>query len=137
MERLIFVGLLFAFGCTPQKKLSKLLRKYPELVQQTDTTIYFHTTKTDTNFVFNSASNSDTFYINKTQTKIYRHYDTLRVYTPAKKDSVIITKNIVQVLPDKKGTFVETVVQFFKDILLAIFLLLLPIILLKIQWKKI
>jgi ABC-type transport system involved in multi-copper enzyme maturation permease subunit len=65
-----------------------------------DTTIYFTTNSVDTSFIFNNYSKVDTFYIAKTNTTIYRHYDTLRVETQPRIDSVIITKQIFNI--DKK-----------------------------------
>lgn len=60
-----------------------------------DTTIYFETNSADTSFVFNSTNNFDTFFIEKTNTKIFRHFDTLRIVTMPQKDSVIFTNRII------------------------------------------
>lgn len=136
MERLIFIIAFFIVACSPQKKLSKLIKKHPELVQSKDTTIYFHTSKTDTNFVFNTQSSRDTFVVENTNTKIYRHYDTLRIYTPPRVDSVVITKNIIQVLPKTKANFKTTIFEGIRVIFFALFIVLIPLISLKIQWKK-
>ena len=100
MERLIYIICFFLLSCSPAKKLSRLVDKYPHLIQNVDTTIYFTTNSVDTSFVFNNSSQIDTFYIAKTNTTIYRHFDTLRVETEPRIDSVIITKQIFNV--DKK-----------------------------------
>jgi ABC-type transport system involved in multi-copper enzyme maturation permease subunit len=100
MERLIYIICFFLLSCSPAKKLSRLVDKYPHLVQNVDTTIYFTTNSVDTSFVFNKYSQIDTFYIAKTNTTIYRHFDTLRVETEPRIDSVIITKQIFNI--DKK-----------------------------------
>ena len=71
--------MLLIVGCTPQKRLANLVSKYPYLIQDNDTTIYYQTSSVDTSFVFNKTSNSDTFYIQETQTKVYRYYDTISV----------------------------------------------------------
>ena len=97
MERVIYILCLFAFSCSPAKKLSRLVDKYPHLIQKVDTTIYFTTNSVDTSFIFNNHSKVDTFYIAKTNTTIYRHFDTLRVETQPQIDSVIITKQIFNV----------------------------------------
>lgn len=68
-----------------------------------DTTIYFETNSVDTSFVFNSTNNFDTFYIENTNTKIYRYFDTLKVITTPIKDSVIITKQVIN-LENKEST---------------------------------
>jgi len=100
MERIIYILCFFLLSCSPAKKLSRLVDKYPHLIQNVDTTIYFVTNSVDTSFIFNNYSKIDTFYIAKTNTTIYRHFDTLRVETQPRIDSVIITKQIFNV--DKK-----------------------------------
>ena len=100
MERLIYIICFFLLSCSPAKKLSRLVDKYPHLIQNVDTTIYFTTNSVDTSFIFNNYSKVDTFYIAKTNTTIYRHFDTLRVETQPRIDSVIITKQIFNI--DKK-----------------------------------
>jgi len=100
MERIIYILCFFLLSCSPAKKLSRLVDKYPHLIQNVDTTIYFTTNSVDTSFIFNNYSKVDTFYIAKTNTTIYRHFDTLRVETQPRIDSVIITKQIFNV--DKK-----------------------------------
>ena len=100
MERLIYIICFFLFSCSPSKKLSRLVDKYPHLIQNVDTTIYFTTNSVDTSFIFNKYSQIDTFYIAKTNTTIYRHFDTLKIETEPRIDSVIITKQIFNI--DKK-----------------------------------
>ena len=100
MERLIYIICFFLLSCSPAKKLSRLVDKYPHLIQNVDTTIYFTTNSVDTSFIFNNYSKVDTFYIAKTNTTIYRHFDTLKIETDPRIDSVIITKQIFNI--DKK-----------------------------------
>jgi ABC-type transport system involved in multi-copper enzyme maturation permease subunit len=100
MERLIYIICFFLLSCSPAKKLSRLVDKYPHLIQNVDTTIYFTTNSVDTSFIFNKYSQIDTFYIAKTNTTIYRHFDTLKIETEPRIDSVIITKQIFNI--DKK-----------------------------------
>ena len=97
MERLIYIVCFFLLSCSPAKKLSRLVDKYPHLIQNVDTTIYFTTNSVDTSFIFNNYSKIDTFYIAKTNTTIYRHFDTLKIETEPRIDSVIITKQIFNV----------------------------------------
>jgi len=89
--------LLLIVGCTPQKRLANLVSKYPYLIQDNDTTIYYQTSSVDTSFVFNKTSNSDTFYIQETQTKVYRYYDTIRVEQDGIKDSIIINTHTIEI----------------------------------------
>ena len=100
MERVIYIVCFFLLSCSPAKKLSRLVDKYPHLIQNVDTTIYFTTNSVDTSFIFNKYSQIDTFYIAKTNTTIYRHFDTLKIETEPRIDSVIITKQIFNI--DKK-----------------------------------
>ena len=100
MERVIYLLCFFLLSCSHAKKLSRLVDKYPHLVQNVDTTIYFTTNSVDTSFIFNNYSKIDTFYIAKTNTTIYRHFDTLKIETEPRIDSVIITKQIFNI--DKK-----------------------------------
>ena len=103
MERIIYILCFFLLSCSPAKKLSRLVDKYPHLIQNVDTTIYFTTNSVDTSFIFNNYSKVDTFYIAKTNTTIYRHFDTLMVETEPRIDSVIITKQIFNIEKTKKG----------------------------------
>ncbi len=67
-----------------------------------DTTIYFQTSSVDTQFVFKNTSKVDTFYINKTNTIIYRHFDTLKVEQEPIKDSISIIKKTVNIKEKEK-----------------------------------
>jgi len=97
MERLIYILCFILVSCSPSKKLTRLVTKYPGLIQNIDTTIYFETKSIDTSFVFTNNSNVDTFYIAKTNTTIYRHLDTIWYQAKPIRDSVIITKQIIKV----------------------------------------
>ena len=99
--------MLLIVGCTPQKRLTNLVSKYPYLIQDNDTTIYYQTSSVDTSFVFNKTSNSDTFYIQETQTKIYRYYDTIRVEQDGIKDSVIINTHTIEIKEQSKKDKLE------------------------------
>ena len=93
----ILIILLFIVSCTPAKRLSRIIAKNPFLVQQVDTTVFFTSNSVDTSFVFNETYKKDTFVINKTNTIIYRHFDTIRIETKPITDSIIITKEIINV----------------------------------------
>lgn len=97
----------FIISCTPSQRLTRLVGKYPYLVENKDTTIYYQTSNVDTSFVFNNSSTSDTFYIQETQTKIYRFYDTIRVEQDSKKDSVIINTHTIEVKEQTKKEKIE------------------------------
>ena len=95
--------MFFLVSCTPAKRLSRLVEKYPYLIQDTDTTIYYQTSSVDTTFVFNTTSKIDTFYIQETQTKIYRHFDTIRVDQKPIRDSIILKTHTVEIKESKKS----------------------------------
>ncbi len=97
----------FIISCTPTQRLTRLVNKYPYLIQNTDTTIYYQTSSVDTSFVFNNFSTKDTFYIQETQTKIYRFYDTIRVEQDSKKDSIIINTHTIEVKEQTKKEKIE------------------------------
>jgi ATP-dependent protease HslVU (ClpYQ) ATPase subunit len=105
MERLIYIVCFFLVSCSPSKRLTRLITKYPGLVQTTDTTIYFETKSVDTSFIFTNNSNVDTFYVAKTNTTIYRHLDTIWFKSEPIRDSITITKQIIKVdqAKDQKG----------------------------------
>ena len=103
---------LCLFSCSPTKRLTKILKENPNLIETNDTTIYLKTVNVDTTFVFNKTSNNDTFYIKDIKTKIYRFYDTLRVETENKIDSIIIKTHTIKMIPEpeNKKIFNKTVV---------------------------
>lgn len=101
MKKLFFIFLIIT-SCSPAKRLSRLLAKNPYLSQNVDTTIYFQTSSVDTQFVFNNSTNVDTFFIEKTQTKIYRFYDTLMVEQEPIIDSISIIKKTVNIKEKEK-----------------------------------
>ncbi len=105
--RNFFLISFFIISCTPSKRLTRLVSKYPYLVENKDTTIYYQTSSVDTSFVFNNSSTSDTFYIQETQTKIYRFYDTIRVEQDSKKDSIIINTHTIEVKEQTKKEKIE------------------------------
>jgi len=103
---------LCLFSCSPTKRLTKILKENPNLIETNDTTIYLKTVNVDTTFVFNKTSNNDTFYIKDIKTKIYRFYDTLRVETENTIDSIIIKTHTIKMIPEpeNKKIFNKTVV---------------------------
>ena len=103
---------LCLFACSPAKRLTKILKENPNLIETNDTTIYFKTVNVDTTFVFNKTSNIDTFYIKDIKTKIYRFFDTLRVETENTRDSIIIKTHTIKMIsePENKKIFNKIVV---------------------------
>lgn len=92
----------FIISCTPSQRLTRLVGKYPYLVENKDTTIYYQTSSVDTSFVFNNSSTSDTFYIQETKTKIFRYFDTLKVFQDSIRDSLIIKTHTIEIKENTK-----------------------------------
>jgi len=98
-RRATVIGCIIIFiACSPQKKLERLIKKHPELVQK-DTiivrdTVYTKDIHTDT--VFFSFKKTDTFYLEKEKLKIQiiKKYDTLKVSADVKRDTVFLEKKI-------------------------------------------
>lgn len=86
------IAIVIFSGCTPQKKLRRLLKKYPELVTTTivNDTFIVQELKHDTIAIL-SKGVSDTFVIvnDRFTTKIIRSHDTLKVNTYLPGDTVI------------------------------------------------
>ena len=93
-------------SCSPQKRIARLMDKYPSAVTSfnKDTTIYFETVSKDTSFIINNTSHRDTFYIKDTETKIYRHLDTLYVTQESIRDSVRIQQTTHEVIVKERST---------------------------------
>lgn len=101
MRNFLLISLLI-YSCTPAHRLTRLVNKYPSLIQKFDTTIYYNTSRVDTSFVFNNSSTSDTFYIQETQTKIFRYFDTLKVFQDSIRDSLIIKTHTIEIKENTK-----------------------------------
>lgn len=126
MNKIFFI-LFFLISCTPAKRLSRIVKNNPHLIQSTDTTIYFETSSVDTSFVFNNTSKSDTFYIQETKTKVYRHFDTITLKQETIRDSVFITTEKIEVYKNKKfGEISENI--FKKIVVILIFIVIIMVL---------
>jgi len=111
--RCLILILLFC-SCSPVKRFSRLVKNNPDLIEDVDTTIYLQTSSVDTSFVFSESFHRDTFFIKDIKTKIFRYYDTLRVETEASRDSIIIKKNTIKIIPEKEKQ------NYFKKIIIIL-----------------
>ncbi len=118
---------LCLFSCTPAKRLSRIVKNNPHLIQTVDTTIYFETSSVDTSFVFNNTSTSDTFYIKETKTRVYRHFDTIRLEQETIRDSVFITTEKIEVYKNPK--FNEISDNIFKKIVVILIFIVIIMVL--------
>ena len=102
-------GLLLLFtlwGCTPQKRLNRLVKKHPELITTVVDTAHFDTTIVqhyDTARITETWQRIDTMQIHDTvilqgpkyTVTLHRtHYDTVKVEVAAQPDTIFITKDI-------------------------------------------
>ena len=121
-------------GCTPQKRLLRLLTKHPYLLEQNDTLVTFKTPSVDTMFFFSKDTlvNRDTFVIRETKTRIYRHFDTLKVKQESLKDSVVVSQEVT--IKENKSNIdkLSTLIEKFVYLVMATLLLLIVILI----WNK-
>ena len=106
---LSIILVLTLLSCSPQKKLHRLLKKHPELLQ-TDTikindSIFIPEIRIDT--IFHYSTLKDTIVITKEnlKIKILEHNDTVYLDASVKSDTVVIVKEI----PVEKLAYVEPV----------------------------
>ena len=126
---IVTIVLLAILGCSPQKKLNKLIKKYPELLR-TDT-ISFSDTIIRKGIVVREHTpiKFDTFIVEKENLRIelIRVHDTLFVKGEVKIDTFVVERKIpYQVAVVKELTFWEKYGTF---IWILVFLLLIIVIL--------
>ena len=121
---LLFFIFSFSLACSPTKRINRLINKHPHLAVSVDTTIYFQTNSADTSFIFRNYSTKDTFYIQDTKTKIFRHYDTITVKQESIRDTVRLEKTTVLTTDPEQNQAKETAFKF-GFMLIAILILLL------------
>ena len=82
LKKIILILSVLFVGCSPQKKLQRLIKKHPELVEVTFDTIKFRDTIYIQNYIhdtINKISFSDTtIIVNNEKTFARYYYDTLR-----------------------------------------------------------
>ncbi len=120
--------LLLLASCSPQKRLHRLLTKYPELTQ-VDTLIIQDTIITsgvNVDTVFHSSVLKDTLIITKEnlQIKLIEINDTIYLDAVVEPDTVIIEKKVIvdRIVYDKPILWYK---RFWKEILITIILILL------------
>lgn len=111
MNKLFYILLSFVLlSCTPEKRLQRLLKKFPHLIHSTDTTI--KDTTILASFHYDTTVNAqffrDTIYIkqNNLQTKIFYNYKTDSLYISNYKQADTIYKTIT--VPGKTITIKES-----------------------------
>ena len=101
--------LLFLSSCTPQRRLNRLLKRHPYLLQEQQTIIVHDTvtvtipgTKVDTLFSINELR--DTVYFTKEQLHVKTWIKNDTVYIQAECDTV--TKTVIREIPVKTNKFI-------------------------------
>jgi len=79
---LCLISLIFLYSCSPQKKLNRLIKKHPELVEVTFDTIKFRDTIYIQNYIHDTVNeitfHDTTIIVNNEKTFARYYYDTLR-----------------------------------------------------------
>lgn len=133
---LIILAIIITVGCSPNKRLARLVKKHPELVStetiyKSDTTIR---EKISTDSFFVTSHFTDTFTVVKDNIKyrIIKSFDTIRLSIEVPADTIIkeipITQNIVQPI--------ETKGSLLKNIFYGLLLIILLYILINYYLKK-
>ena len=101
--------LLFLSSCTPQRRLNRLLKRHPYLLQEQQTIIVHDTvtvtipgTKVDT--LFSISELRDTVYFSKEQLHVKTWIKNDTVYIQAECDTV--TKTVIREIPVKTNKFI-------------------------------
>ena len=91
--------ILSLFGCSAQKRITRIINNNPELAHTIDSVVIREYESYDTQTIINHI---DSIVINNQSvtTKIYRHYDTFRVEQEIKPDTIV--KYITKIQPYKK-----------------------------------
>ena len=91
--------ILSLFGCSAQKRITRIINKHPELSHTIDSVVVREYESYDTQTIINHI---DSIVINNQSvtTKIYRNYDTFRVEQDIKPDTIV--KYITKIQPYKK-----------------------------------
>ncbi len=126
---LITILLLFIFGCSPQRKLNRLIKKHPELLQAD--TIEFSDTIIRRGIVVREQTpiKFDTFLIEKENLRLVLRnvHDTIYVEAEVKEDTAVVEHKIpYNSVVVKELTFWE---EYGTLIWIGVFLLLIIIIL--------
>ena len=119
MKRVFFVLLTFIFlllACTPQKRLNRLIKKHPDLIQKTDTIIIDDTlvipgAKVDTAIFINF----DTIFLEKEklQVRLIRLHDSIYITGECLPDTIIrrlpVAVPVVTVETNSKISFIKII----------------------------
>jgi len=135
---LCWISLLFLCNCSPQKRLNRLIKKYPQLTEVSIDTIKVRDTiyidNYDTTVLSSIIKHDTTIIVNNDRTFARYYYDTLRqeIYHEVKclGDTVYYYKDVPYKV--EKVVFKElSWWQKYKDIIIIISLLILALVILK------
>lgn len=95
----LLFSVLIIVGCSPQKRLQRLIRKHPELVQ-TDTiqltdTFISKAIQADTTYIFTGSTDTILLEKERLRVEIIRNTDTLYISGSVAPDTIIKTREII------------------------------------------
>lgn len=138
MYRISLIFSLFLASCSPQARLSNLLKRHPELVKTNTVyrkdTIIVHGATTDT--VFRTQVTKDTVIIRENNLTVKYYNDGKTIYLKGKCDTVRIIREVpyqVNTIEATPETFWEKAWRKTKDFLI---ILMLGAILILVIFKK-
>ena len=135
---LYLISLLFLYSCSPQKRLNRLIKKYPQLTEVSIDTIKVRDTiyidNYDTTVLSSIIKHDTTIIVNNDRTFARYYYDTLRqeIFHEVKciGDTIYYYKDVPYKV--EKVVFKElSWWQKYKDIIIIIALLILALVILK------
>lgn len=102
MFRALLITLIFA-ACSPAKRYTRLIKKYPHLIERSDTVIITESPAIDTVF-YKSIAGVDTFKILETKTTVINKPGKIEVVQVPIRDTIRVTRTIKP--KEKQGFFV-------------------------------
>lgn len=123
MKKLLLIGtvLTLLVSCSPEARISRIVKKNPDLIKpvkvEVKDTIYTTDIKTDTQFVMSQSGKIDTFYVKKDSLSIRVIHDgyKIKVLTEVKPYAVYKTKyvNVPQIVISKKHNIIVWILIIF------------------------
>lgn len=146
MYRILFVLLMVLAACSPQRRFTHLVEKYPYLLSH-DTIVMIDTIRVyvpgvEVDTVVSYQQLFDTVYLEKDQLKVKVYIDRYnKIYIAGQCDTVYVDKVVVRKVPvkyyEKKKGFWAEAGQYIKITLWIIFIIVIVYILSKIakRWE--
>ncbi len=146
MYKLLFVLLMMLAACSPQRRFTHLVEKYPYLLSN-DTIVMIDTIRVyvpgvEVDTVVSYQQLFDTVYLEKDQLKVKVYVDRYnKIYISGQCDTVYVDKIVIRKVPikyyEKKKGFWALAIQYIKITFWIIFIVVIVYILSKIakRWE--